>query len=211
MTVPSYFSNAERVAILDAAEIAGIKCNRLLNESTAICLQYGFFRKKDLDPKVPRKVAFVDYGHSKLTVTFAEFTSEKVKILGHNSNRNMGARQIDYILMQELGKHFEKKYGCDPRENVRCRLRMLEGIEKMRKILSSNSEASVNLESLMEDEDLNKTIKRQELEELIDPVISNFYLTLKESVEKFNINVDELHSVELVGEATRTPIVLQRI
>lgn len=62
---------------------------------------------------------------------------------------------------------------------------MLEGIEKMRKILSSNSEASINLESLMEDEDLNKTFKRSDLEELIDPVISDFYLTLKESVEKF--------------------------
>jgi heat shock protein 4 len=185
ITVPSYFSNAERVAVLDACEIAGIKCNRVLNESTAICLQYGFFRKKDLDAKVPRKVAFVDYGHSKLTITYAEFTSEKVKILGHHSNRNMGARQIDYILFQELGKIFEKKYGCDPRTNVRCRLRMLEGIEKMRKILSSNSEASINLESLMEDEDLNKTFKRADLEELIDPVISDFYMTLKESVEKF--------------------------
>ena len=55
----------------------------------------------------------------------------------------------------------------------------------MRKILSSNSEASINLESLMEDEDLNKTFKRADLEELIDPVISDFYMTLKESVEKF--------------------------
>ena len=106
ITVPSYYSNAERAAVLDACEIADMKCTRILNESTAICLQYGFFRKKDLDPKVGRKVAFVDYGHSKLTVTFAEFTQEKMKILGHHSNRNMGARQIDQIIMQKMGAQF---------------------------------------------------------------------------------------------------------
>jgi len=110
-----------------------------------------------------------------------------------------------------LAQEFEKKYGCDPRESPRCRIRMLEAIEKMRKILSSNSEASVNLESLMEDEDLNKTVKRSDLEELIDPVISDFFKTLKDSLEVTGINPDDLHSVELVGEATRTPIVLQRI
>jgi molecular chaperone DnaK (HSP70) len=71
ISVPSYASNSERQAYLDAAEIAGIKCIRLINESTAIALTYGFFRKNDLDDKIPRKVVFVDFGHSKLTLTLA--------------------------------------------------------------------------------------------------------------------------------------------
>ena len=73
IAVPSYASNTERQAWLDAAEIAGLKCIRLLNESTAICYNYGFFRKNDLKEKEARTVAFVDFGHSKLTVTFAKF------------------------------------------------------------------------------------------------------------------------------------------
>jgi molecular chaperone DnaK (HSP70) len=73
LSIPTYASNVERQAYLDAAEIAGIKCIKLLNESTAIALNYGFFRKGDLSADVPRKVAFVDFGHSKLTVTFASF------------------------------------------------------------------------------------------------------------------------------------------
>jgi len=92
IAVPSYASNTERQAWLDAAEIAGIKCIRLLNESTAICYNYGFFRKADLSEKEARTVAFVDFGHSKLTVTFAKFWQGKMNIIFTKSDRNMGAR-----------------------------------------------------------------------------------------------------------------------
>jgi heat shock protein 4 len=92
LSVPTYASNAERQAYLDAAEIAGIKCVRLLNESTAIAYNYGFFRKNDLVKDVPRTVAFVDFGHSKLSITFAEFLPGKMKIIYTHSDRNMGAR-----------------------------------------------------------------------------------------------------------------------
>jgi molecular chaperone DnaK (HSP70) len=76
LTVPSYCSNVERQSLLDAAEIAGLKCQRVINESTAIALQYGFFRKRDLDPKVERIVAFVDFGHSKTTISIASFLQD---------------------------------------------------------------------------------------------------------------------------------------
>lgn len=71
ISVPSYYSNAERQSVLDACEIAHLKCIRLVNESTAVGLNYGFFRKADLTEKDGRCVAFVDFGHSKLTVTIA--------------------------------------------------------------------------------------------------------------------------------------------
>jgi molecular chaperone DnaK (HSP70) len=83
ITVPSYYSNVERQAVLDAAEIAGLKCIRLINESTAIALNYGFFRKADLPDKEPRNVAFVDLGHSKLTVTIASFLKGKMRVICH--------------------------------------------------------------------------------------------------------------------------------
>jgi heat shock protein 4 len=171
ITVPSYYTNAERQSVLDAAEIAGIKCIRLLNESTATALNYGFFRKPDLHEKDPRIVAFVDLGHSKCTVTIASFLKGKMKIITHKSDRNIGARNFDYLLVDILGAEFTKKYGADPRKNVRARLRMLDTIEKQRKILSANSEATIHLESLLEDEDLHKNLKREEFEQLIKPYV----------------------------------------
>ena len=183
IAVPSYASNAERQAYIDAAEIANIKCIRLINESTATALTYGFFRKSDLDAKVERIVTFVDFGHSKLTVTFASFLQGKMKILATHSNKNLGARQIDYLLFELLGGEYAKKYGCDPRTNVRCRLRLLDAIEKVRKLLTSNKEADVHCESLMEDEDLHKHMNRDELEELMGPFVADFKACLEEALK----------------------------
>lgn len=158
--MPSYFNNVERQGILDAAEIAGLKCIRLINDSTAIAINYGFFRKADLPDKDPRYVAFVDLGHSKTTVTIASFVKGKVRIVIHKSDRNLGARNMDALLVDILGEEFNKKYGSDPRKNVRCRLRMLDVIEKQRKILSGVKHATIHLESLLEDEDLHKNLNR---------------------------------------------------
>ena len=136
---------------MDASEIAGFKCLRIINESTAICLNYGFFRKADLDEKNARTVAFVDFGHSKTTVTIASFVKGKCKIICHHSDRNLGARDFDYQIMLKLGEEFQKKHGCDPRKNDRTRIRMLEAIEKARVLLSGVPDAVINIEFLMED------------------------------------------------------------
>lgn len=73
LSIPSYTSNTERQALVDACEIAGLKCLRVINDNTAICYNYGFFRKNDLPSEGERVVAFVDMGHSKTTVTIAGF------------------------------------------------------------------------------------------------------------------------------------------
>lgn len=160
ISIPTYTTNIERQGYLDAAEIAGIKCLRLINESTAIALTYGFFKKTELNPDKSRIVAFVDFGHSKLTVTFCSFKPGFTKVLMTHSDRNLGARQIDIQLFDLFANEFERKTGCDPRENPRARLRMLDGIEKMRKLLSGNKEAEINLECLMDDTDFRKLMTR---------------------------------------------------
>ena len=162
ISVPSYCTNAERQAYLDAAEIAGVKCLRTINESTAVGLTYGFFRKRDLSKDEPRKVVFVDYGHSKTTVTIASFVQEKLKIIYHASDRNMGARNMDYLVLDKLAEEFNSKYGADPRKNKRCMLRMFEAIEKMRKTLTVDTEAQLNVDCLLEEEDLTRKMSRDE-------------------------------------------------
>lgn len=207
ISVPTYASNVERQAYIDAAEIAGIKCVRLINESTATALTYGFFRKTDLDAKKPRIVAFVDFGHSKLTITYCSFVPGKTKIIMSHSNRNLGARKIDYQLFEIFAAEFAKKHGCDPRDDKRARLRMLDAIEKMRKLLTANKDAEINCESLMEDQDFRKMFKRSDLETLMDPFMRDFTLCLKESLARSGLSSDHIEFVELVGEATRIPII----
>lgn len=208
LTVPSYFSNVERQALMDAVHIAGLKCPRIINESTAIAVQYGFFKKLDIAKDDPhRNVAFVDFGHSKTTISIAQFTADKVKILCHLSERNMGARDFDYAVMTKISAAFDKKFGDDPMENPRCKLRMMEAIEKCRKIISADKEATINVDYLLNEEDLVHCLKIEEFEEIIAPILVNFEALMEATIQNSGLNVADIQFVELLGDATRTPAI----
>lgn len=108
-----------------------------------------------------------------------------------------------------FGAEFNKKYGCDPRKNVRARLRMLDSIEKMRKLLTGNKEADINCDSLLEDEDFHKHFKRSELEELIGPFLEKFTSTVTEAYERSGLK--KVDFVELVGDSTRMPCIQESL
>lgn len=209
LSVPAYYSSIERQAVLDACKVAKINCIRLLNENTAIALCYGFFRRKEFTDKA-RNVVFLDVGHGKTTCTIASFTEKKVSILSHASDRNVGGRNFDYLLCDLIGDEFNKKFGCDPRKAPKARLRMLDQIEKTRKMLSANSEAVLGIECLLEDEDLNKVLTRDQLEEIMQPGIDRLKLVCEKALKDSGLKESQIDFVELVGEATRIPAV-QRI
>lgn len=100
LAVPSYFTQQERRAIFDAARIAEFSITRLINESTAVALDYGMFRKNDLDPTNARNVLFVDFGHSKLSLFACSFTNSEMNILEQEYCRHVGCRDIDYHLYE---------------------------------------------------------------------------------------------------------------
>ena len=206
LAVPPYFSSIERQAVLDACKIAKVNCLRLMNENTAIALCYGFFRRKEFSSKA-KNIAFLDMGHGNTTCTVASFTDKKVTILSHVSNRNLGARNFDLLLLDIIGGEFNNKYGCDPRKAPKARLRMLDQIEKMRKILSANSEATLSIECLLEDEDLYQTFTREKLEELIQPNVEELRVLLEQALAESKLKTKDIDCVELVGEGTRTPAV----
>lgn len=208
MAVPAYFSSIERQAVLDACKVAKVNVLRLMNENTAIALAYGFFRRKEFTDEA-RNVAFLDMGHGKTTCTVASFTSKKVTILAHVSNRNLGGRNFDYLLCDILGKEFNDKFGCDPRKAPKARLRMLDQIEKTRKILSANSEANLSIECLLEDQDLHKLLTRDELETLIQPNIDELRKVCQAALDASQLKTSDIDCVELIGEATRMPSVMR--
>lgn len=207
LTCPSYASNVERQAILDAAQIAGIKCPKVINEGTAIALKYGFYNSRDLLKEKPRNVAFVDLGCSKTTVTIAQFTPDKVRIVAHHSDRNLGGRDFDYAIMEKCAAEFDKKYGNDPMENVRCKLRIMEAVEKARKILTADTEAGIGVDYLLDEQDLVRNLKRDEMEEIIKPITDRFAMVCREAIELSKLSVADIEFVELLGDCTRTPVI----
>lgn len=210
LSVPGYFTEKERHALLDAARIAEVNVLRLFNEESAVALGYGIFRRNDLDATTPRNVVFVDLGHSKCSSYVASFTKEKLKVLSIVHERNLGARDFDWCLLESLAKKFNEQHGLSFMKNDKAKLRLLDAIEKQRKILSANSEANINVEYLVEDEDLNYHITRQEFEGIIAGELNRFrdvLLKLREEIQNKKIPI---HSVEIVGGATRMPCV-QRV
>lgn len=181
ISVPSYFTDMERQAVLTAARIAEVNVIRLMNETTAVALNYGLFRASELTTD-PRTVLFVDLGNSKTSLSICNFTKEKMSIVYEKHERNLGARDMDWALLEFYSEMFNKKYGGDPRKNDKARFRLLEAIEKQRKMLSANDEASINVEYLMNDEDLSYVMKRTEILDIVKPVIDRFEAFLQSAL-----------------------------
>jgi heat shock protein 4 len=174
VSVPDYYSAHERNSLIEATKIADLNCTSLVNESSAIAINYGLFRRNQFDDNTPRLVGFVDMGNCKTTVFFASFTKKNHKVLSVTSERFCGARDLDYLLMEHYGAKFKAKYGCDPLKNTKTKLRMIDVISKCRKILTGNKETTLNIDSLMEDEDMHFNITREEFEKICEPIFKKF-------------------------------------
>merc|ERR1719188_376327 len=168
IAVPSSFSDVQRQAVLDAATIANLKVLRVMNEHTATALAYGIYRSNDFDPEKPMTVAFCSMGISIFSVTIVQFVRGKLSVICERSDK-VGGRELDECLMRAFAGQFKKKHGCDPLSNKKAAFKLEDAVMKTKKVLSANSEAPVNVECLMEDEDFSSQINREDLETMCAP------------------------------------------
>ena len=208
ISVPSYYLENERRALLDAAAIAEVSCVRLMNETTASALTYGLFRQKELTEE-PRMVALVDFGHSKLSVAVVAFTKEKLEVKSHAFERHLGGRDFDWMLMEHFAHEFQVKNKVNPLQNPRSRLKLSTATEKLRKVLSGNAEAHIGVDCLCEDFDFSSTMSRERLEVLCASLLDRIQQVCEEALAKSGVT--QVHSVEIVGGATRMPAVQTRL
>ena len=215
VSIPDYCCAHERKALVESIEIGGLNCTALLNESSAITLEYGFRKLKEFDDKKPRTVAFIDLGHSSCNIFFSQFTKTFMKVISVATERFCGGREFDYLIAQKLADDFEKKYGSYPMDAPKCRIRLIDTITKVRKELTVNKEISIFVDNLMEGEDLVYNLTRDEFEKIIKPTVKKFKNLCKYAIEKFEketkMKIGDIHSIEMVGDTVRTPIILDTI
>lgn len=206
LSCPVWYTDAQRRALIDAAEIAGLKPLRLINEDTAVALGYGI-TKTDLpgaDEK-PRRVAFVDIGHSNYTCSIVEFKKGELSVKSTACDRHFGGRNIDKVITEHFIEEFKGKFKINIGENGKAKTRLMTAVEKLKKILSANAQAPLNVESIMNDVDVRGMLKREELEELIKPLIDRLQVPLKQALDDAKLKVDDIDSIEMVGASTRVP------
>lgn len=212
LSVPAWFTDIQRRALIDAAEIAGLKLLRLMNDTTAAALGYGI-TKLDLPSaeEKPRRVVFVDVGHSEYTASVVEFKKGELVVKGTAWDRHYGGRNFDKALVDHLAKEFQAKYKIDIFSNPRAVARVYAAAEKTKKILSANQQAPVNIESLMNDIDVSAMVTRQEFEALIDPLLSKTTAPLEEALAQAKLTKDDIDFIEVVGGGSRVPAIKDRI
>lgn len=208
--IPAYFTELQRQAYLDAASIANLNPRRLLHESTAIALAYGIY-KTDLSDISPIYVVFVDVGHSDTQVCVAAFFKGHLKIFSHAFDRSLGGRDFDEVLFNYFVKKFREDYGIDVTTNPRASIRMRAACEKLKKVLSANAEAPLNIECLMDEKDVRGFIKRDDFEKLSSNLLEKLKVPCQRALDEAQLSVDRIHSVEVVGSGSRIPAILRTL
>lgn len=206
--VPVYFTELQRRAYLDAAQIAGLHPLRLMHETTATALAYGIY-KTDLSDTEPINVVFVDIGHASMQVCIAAFKKGQLKILGHAFERSLGGRDFDEVLFDHFASKFREEYKIDVPSNPRASLRLRLGCEKAKKILSANPIAPLNIECLMDEKDVKGVIKRDEFEELAKGILEKVRGPCERALAASKLSVDRIYAVEVVGSGSRVPAILK--
>ncbi|TYG97160.1 hypothetical protein ES288_A10G015400v1 [Gossypium darwinii] len=204
--IPSYFTDLQRRAYLDAATIAGLKPLRLLHDCTATALGYGIY-KTDISNSSPVYTVFVDIGHCDTQICIALFETGQMKIISHAFDCSLGGRDFDEVLFNHFASQFKERYNIDVFTNIKASVRLRASCEKLKKVLSANAEAPLNIECLMDEKDVRGLIKREEFEKLSSDLLERITVPCRKVLADSGLTLDKINSVELVGSGSRIPAI----
>ncbi|KAJ5627853.1 Heat shock protein hsp88 [Penicillium lividum] len=212
IAVPAWFTDVQRRAMIDAGDIAGLNVLRLVNDTTATALGYGI-TKLDLPgpEEKPRRVVFVDIGASDYTASIVEFRKGELNVKATVCDRHFGGRNFDIALTERFADEFKEKYNIDIRTHPKAWSRTVAAAEKMKKVMSANPQAPLSIESLMNDVDVKAMVKREELEEMVKPLLDRLTVPLEQALAEAKLTVDDIDHIEMIGGSTRVPAIKETI
>jgi len=213
VSVPIHFTETQRSAIKDAAKIAKLNLVQIMNDTSALALAYGK-TKNDLssEERNARYVVFIDCGSGGLQTTMVGISKEKAAVLGSSSSTSTGGKFLDKALLDYFVQEIETKYKCQLKNNAKALNKLRIAVEKIKKQMSANSNRlPFQLDSLVDDIDVNVSIDRATFEELIKSQLDEIRKTFVNLMNSTTIKKEQLHSVEITGGSTRIPAIKQII
>ncbi len=206
ITVPAYFSDAQRQATKEAGEIAGLTVRRIVNEPTAAALAYGLDKQhKD------SKIAVFDLGGGTFDISILELGDGVFEVKSTNGNTHLGGDDFDHRIIDWLAEEFLKDEGLDLRKDPMALQRLKEAAEKAKIELSSATSTEINLPYIMPvngiPKHLVKTLTRAKFEQLIDDLIQQCKAPCQTALKDAGLSSSEIDEVILVGGSTRIPAV----
>ena len=212
ITVPSFYNQFERQSILDAAKIAGVNVLSLLNDNTAIALNWGIERQFDENVTT---VVFYDMGATKTEATLVTFKSvlenKKNKTIGQLTiqgvswDNTLGGLAFDAKLVEYFKKNIKEKYSIDISKDAKAMAKLNKEAQKVKEILSANTDTFAVVEGLTSDIDFKVKITRELFEDLCSDLLDRSIDVIKNLIKDTQINVEEIQYFELVGGGIRIP------
>ncbi len=211
ITVPAYFSDAQRQATKDAGKIAGLEVLRIINEPTAAALAYGLDKGENKN----QKILIYDLGGGTFDVSILEIGDGVFEVLATNGNNRLGGDDIDKIIMDYLIADFKRTSGIDLSNDKQALQRLKEAAEKAKIELSSTLKTTVSLPFITADatgpKHLEIEITRAKFESLIDGIIKKTIDPMKKAMADAGVTTNDLNRVILVGGSTRIPAVVEAV
>ena len=206
ITVPAYFSDAQRQATKEAGEIAGLKVRRIVNEPTAASLAYGLDKtNKDM------KIAVFDLGGGTFDISILELGDGVFEVKSTNGDTHLGGDDFDHVIIDWLAQEFLNDEGVDLRKDPMALQRLKEAAEKAKIELSSTTSTEINLPYIMPvngvPKHLVKTLTRAKFEQLCDHLIQACIEPCRQALKDANLSTSDIDEVILVGGSTRIPAV----
>ena len=205
ITVPAYFTDAQRQATKDAGEIAGLKVERIVNEPTAAALAYGLDKKKD------EKILVFDLGGGTFDVSVLEIGDDVVEVLATSGNNHLGGDDFDKKVIDWLAEEFKKESGIDLRNDKMAYQRLKDAAEDAKKKLSTTLETQISLPFITVDatgpKHLEKKLTRAAFNELTKDLVELTKIPVQTALKDSGLNASEIDEILLVGGSTRIPAV----
>ena len=210
ITVPAYFTDAQRQATKDAGRIAGLEVKRIINEPTAAALAYGM-DKLDQD----KKILVFDLGGGTFDVSILEIGDGTFEVLATAGNNRLGGDDFDKVIIDYLAEEFKKAEGVDLREDNMALQRLKEAAEKAKKELSSTMSSNINLPFITATasgpKHMNIDLSRAKFDELTHHLVEKTMEPTKTALADAGLSVSEIDDVLLVGGSTRIPAVQEAV
>ncbi len=209
ITVPAYFSDAQRQATKDAGKIAGLDVKRIINEPTAAALAYGLDKEKE------QKIMVYDLGGGTFDVSILDIGDGVIEVLATAGDTHLGGDDFDQRIMDYLVAEFKKAEGIDLSADKVAMQRLKEAAEKAKIELSGVASTNINLPYITADatgpKHLDVTLTRAKFNELTADLVERTMKPVRQAMSDAGLSASDLHKVLLVGGSTRIPAVQEAV
>jgi heat shock protein 5 len=202
VTVPAYFTQAQREATKDAGRIAGLTVERIINEPTAAAMAYGLNQETDVEDK---NVLVFDLGGGTFDVTLLNLDEGIFDVLASEGDTHLGGEDFDQRVMKYFIHSMQKNSNVDISGNNIALQKLRKEVERVKRALSSQTQARVEIEDIVPGYDLQETLTRARFEELNNDLFKKTLIPVRNVLKRAGLEKSDIDNVVLVGGSTRIP------